>query len=331
LIDSTGTIVAVNKNWSDLAKSTGAMLRDVGPGVNYLEICRRASSSCSTAREAFAGIRSVLREKSPSFVMDYAAEVASRQSYFRMVATPFCHGAAQAAIVHIDITELQLSREKSLARVREFARRLIHAQEEERERIAREIHDDLGNRIALLSFSVHCLINRRRKQDSHDLHDVLHKITDLSDALRQLSHCLHPHLLRHFGVSAALKVLCEEFGRTSGIHLDVTIPDEVTHLSEERALCIFRVTQECLQNIAKHSEATTASVVLEYVPKHIRLRVTDSGRGFVTSAPLQKTGLGFTSMKERVICIRGQLEVRSAPGEGTEVRVTIPLSDSDQL
>jgi len=201
LIDRWGTIVAVNESWSDLAKQTGTMTSRIGPGVNYLEICRAATPSCPDAREALAGIRSVLAGKSRSFVMDYMANFGSSPAYFRMAVTPFCHGDAEAAIVHIDITELQLSKENSLDRVREFAQRLVKAQEEERERIAKEMHDDLGNRIALLSFSVQSLIKQRHEHSARvqELGDVLHKISDLSYALRQLSHCLHPHLLRNFG------------------------------------------------------------------------------------------------------------------------------------
>jgi len=327
LIDRWGTIVAVNDSWSDLARDTGTMTSRIGPGVNYLEICRMASPTCPDAREALAGIRSVLGGRSRSFVMDYMAELESGPAYFRMVVSPFCHGDAEVAIVHIDITELQLSKEKSLDRVREFARRLVNAQEEERERIAKEMHDDLGNRIALLSFSVQGLMKSRNEPNPRlqELGDVLHKISDLSYALRQLSHCLHPHLLRNFGVGVALKVLCEEFTKTTGIRIAIDIPEDLPRLPEESGLCVFRVSQECLHNIAKHSEATTASLALHYVNNELRLTVTDSGRGFLQSIAWQKAGLGLTSMKERVLCVRGQLDIQSAPGSGTEVRVTIPV------
>jgi signal transduction histidine kinase len=330
LIDSNGTIVAVNESWSSGAMRSGASIRDVGPGVNYIEVCRRASASCNDAREALQGIRSVLRGKSSSFVMDYTAEWVSGPAHFRMVVTPFCHGNAQAAIIHIDITELYLSKQKSLNRVREFARRLVNAQEDERERIAKEMHDDLGNRVALLSFSVQGLIKRRRVQGlpANELSDVLNKITELSRTLSQLSHCLHPHLLKDCGIGGALKELCDEFARSTSIPIASTIPEEFLQISEESGLCLFRVTQECLHNIAKHSEAARATVVLERMPNHVRLIVADNGCGFVPSVAWKKAGLGLTSMKERVLCVRGQLEIRSSPGTGTEVRVTIPVPES---
>jgi two-component system sensor histidine kinase UhpB len=179
----------------------------------------------------------------------------------------------------------------------------------------------------LLSFSVHYLINRRHTQDLqvHELKELLHQITDLSDSLRHLSHCLHPHLLRHFGICAALKVLCEEFAKSSGIQIHVSTPEEFPGLSEDAGLCLFRVSQECLHNIAKHSDADSATVVLERTSGEIRLNVTDTGRGFAQSAAWEKGGLGLTSMRERVLCVGGQLQVQSAPGDGTQVRVTIPV------
>jgi signal transduction histidine kinase len=122
--------------------------------------------------------------------------------------------------------------------------------------------------------------------------------------------------------------LCEEFSRSTGIPIDSTISEEFLHIPEESSLCLFRVAQECLHNIAKHSEATKARVVLECTSRHLRLIITDNGRGFVTSVAWKKSGLGLTSIKERVLCVQGQLDVRSSPGTGTEVRVTIPFAES---
>jgi two-component system sensor histidine kinase UhpB len=261
--------------------------------------------------------------------MDYSTNGPAGQAYFRLAATPFTHGSAEAVIVHTDITEFQLSRQDSLKRLQEFARRLIHAQEEERARIAREIHDDLGNRIALLSFSFHRLMNRWRANDSmtDQANEVLQRVNDLSLTLRQLSHGLHPHLLRHAGIGAALKVLGEEMSQTMGIPVKVRFPEELPYLSDDAGLCIYRVSQECLQNVAKHAKASEAAVILETAPGGIELTVSDGGCGFVPEIAASNGGLGLTSIRERVMCIGGQLEIVSAPGAGATIRVTIPLID----
>ena len=150
-------------------------------------------------------------------------------------------------------------------------------------------------------------------------------ITDLSNALRNLAHCLHPPLLKHSGICAALKKLCHEFANAQGIHITVVVPSEPLVLPDDVGLCIFRISQECLQNIAKHSGAHDVRVVLERTPRHVRLKVSDTGRGFEESEAVQKGGFGLLSMEERALCIQGRLEVNSAPGIGTEICVTIPL------
>ena len=331
LIDSRGIIVAVNNNWMALAEETGAALNRVGPGVNYLEVCRQASgSSAADAREALSGIRAVLKEKVQSFTMDYACHTPVGQAYFRMLVTPISYRDARVAIAHMDITELQLSRDRSFSRLQEVGRRLINAQEEERQRISRELHDDMGNRIALLAFSVRDIMKQRSKNSGssmHQLNQVISNLTDLSNALRNLSHCLHPPLLQYLGIGAALKMLCEEFGKTRGIRVDVVVPPEFKRLPYDVELCIFRISQECLQNIAKHSGADSARVVLERTPGHVQLTVSDTGKGFIQSDAIQKGGLGLVSMKERVQCIGGRLEVNSSAGAGTKVRAGIPLTE----
>ena len=107
--------------------------------------------------------------------------------------------------------------------------------------------------------------------------------------------------------------------------MDVVIPAELLPVPEDVGLCIFRVSQECLHNIAKHADAENVSVVLERTQRELRLKVADTGRGFVPSKNTTKRGLGLVSMKERVLCVKGQLKIQSTPGRGTEICVTIPL------
>jgi signal transduction histidine kinase len=330
LLDSEGNIVAVNDKWIALAAETSTPWGRVGPGMNYLEVCRQAGASSSEAREALSGIRAVLKGKAESFNMDYACQTSSGRTYFRMCVTPICYGDARVAVAHVDVTELQLSKESSFRRVQQFKRRLINAQEEERQRISREIHDDLGNRIALLALSVRQIMKKRSKNSRsrmQQLNDVVDHLTELSNAMRDLSHYLHPPLLQYVGIRAALKTLATEFGKTRGLRMEVVVPEEFPPVPDEVELCIFRISQECLQNIAKHSGADSVRIVLNTTPSEVELKVSDTGRGFIESEAVQKGGLGLISMRERVLCIGGRLEVNSSPGAGTEVRAVIPLQD----
>jgi signal transduction histidine kinase len=330
LIDSQGNIVAVNQDWMAFAEETGAALNRVGPGANYLEVCRRASISSADSRRALNGIQAVLKQRASSFAMDYSCHAPAGLAYFHMGVTPIAYGNARVVIAHTEVTDLQLSQEKNVKLLEQFARRLINAQEEERQRISREIHDDVGNRIALMAFSIRQVIKQNSDNSTSSTrkqHKILDQITDLSNALRDLSHGLHPPLLRHVGIKAALKSLHENFEKTHGIQMELIFVGELPRLPDEVELCIFRITQESLQNVAKHSGADKATIVVDRTPGQIRLTVSDTGRGFIRSEAIQKGGLGLLSMEARALCIGGRLTVDSSPGAGTAIRLTIPLQE----
>ncbi len=328
LIDSRGYIVAVNRDWMVLAEQTGAALDRVRAGVNYLDVCRQASSSSAACRQALNGIQAVLKEKTSHFAMDYDCDTPLGVAYFRMRVSPIAYADARVAISHTEVTDLQAWKEGELKRLQQFARRLINVQEEERQKLSREIHDDLGHRIALMSFSVRQLIKEHAKQlgsSVRDMTKILDGITEFSTALRDMSHWLHPAPLRYLGIPAALKSLRTGFEETYAIQMDLVVPSEMPRLSDEVELCVFRVTQESLQNAAKHSGADKISIQLEHTAKQIQLTVTDCGRGFDRSEAIPKGGLGLLSMEERALSIGGTLKVNSALGAGTEIRLTIPI------
>ncbi|HEY2384234.1 MAG TPA: sensor histidine kinase [Terriglobia bacterium] len=326
LIDAEGMIVGVNDQWLSLAEQHGAV-PGTGPGTNYLDVCLRAGSSCADARDALSGIRAVIKGELRSFTMEYVGGMFPRHRRFRMSVTPIHFNDARFVIAHREVTAQPDPR--TLKQLRGFARQLMNAQEEERERIAREIHDNLGNRIALLSFSVQRIARSQSKlsvPDNDELNDVIDNITDLSKSLRDISHALHPPLLKHAGLCPALKALCQEYQKTLGVRLTATIA-EWPNLPADIATCLFRVAQECLHNIAKHAGATRVRVLLERRGKEIRLTVSDKGRGFRITENVTNEGLGLLSIKERVLCLKGRLKIQSVPGEGTTVSVALPIPE----
>jgi two-component system, NarL family, sensor kinase len=317
LIDAKGKIVAVNEAWKAFARESGVSLKRVGPGANYLDVCRQVRGAA--ARKAVAGILDVLNGKASSFVMDYTCDGPAGRTRYRMAADAITHSTARVVIAHANVTDLQ---SKS---IQDFARRLMRAQEDERRIISREIHDDVGNRLALVSLSLRKIMQRSSDiATANELDKVLESITDLSGILRNLSHGLDPAPLRHLGIRAALKSLLDGFQQTYGVHMDVVIPPEMPRLADEAELCIFRITQESLQNIVKHSGADKIKIVLAQTSRQTRLTVSDRGQGFLRSAVSRKGGLGLLSMEERALSIGGRLTVNSAPGKGTEVCLTIP-------
>jgi two-component system sensor histidine kinase UhpB len=260
--------------------------------------------------------------------MDYACHTPSGAAYFRLRATPIVYADARVVVSHTEITDLHHRKETDFKHLQQFARRLIHAQEEEKQRLSREMHDDLGNKIALMSF----LLRRIAKEHSKKLGPMLRDLTKIQDAmaelstsLRELSHGLHPAPLRYLGIPAALKSLCEGFEDTCGIRVELDVCPDMPRLTDDVELCIFRITQECLQNATKHSGADKVKVIVEHGLRQLRLTVSDTGNGFNHSEAVRKGGLGLLSMEERALGIGGTLTFNSGPGQGTEIRMTVPL------
>jgi signal transduction histidine kinase len=216
---------------------------------------------------------------------------------------------------------------------KEMTTRVLQAQEEERKRIARELHDDTAQSLSTLMINVD-LLEPQIPGDNAVLRKGVDRVRAIAqrtlDAVRALSHDLRPTILDDFGLAAALYWFAEEYTKTFGVPVDVDVadlPDE--GLSSELELTLFRVTQEALTNIGKYADASRARVALSFPNSHARLVVSDDGRGFNPEAvggPTRHGGLGLYGMRERVELIGGRLEIQSAPGEGTRVEVSAPVS-----
>jgi two-component system sensor histidine kinase UhpB len=213
--------------------------------------------------------------------------------------------------------------------VRVLAGQLITAHEEERVKIANELHDDLSQRLAALAMN----LSRLREQlsdlegaPSGEVALLERQSADLAERARVLSHELHPAVLEHIGLSAALLSLCSDFSGTK-VHLEIAPLSKALPPAVE--LCLYRVAQETLRNAARHSGAAHAFVHVRQTADATELTVRDSGQGFDVEQSRLKGGLGLTSLHERVRLIGGTLQIESTIGRGTEVRVSIPLADLD--
>lgn len=231
-----------------------------------------------------------------------------------------------------DITERKRSEEalrQVNERARELAGRLITTQEEERGRISRELHDDLNQKLAAITMSLSGIINQLPEADESvkkRLLDLKQRTFQMADHVRQLSHALHPSILDHLGLSAALTSFCAEFSRAEGINVNLNLPEQLPPVPNDVALCLYRVTQEALRNVAQHSGAPSARVSLVQTDEGLLLLVDDAGAGFDPAEVARKRGLGLLSMGERVKLLGGFLEVASRPRAGTEVRAVVPFS-----
>ena len=220
---------------------------------------------------------------------------------------------------------------QSYERIEDLAGRLIVAQEAERKHLARELHDDLNQQIAALAIGLGKLERQLAGADGAvraQITKLEDRVVRLSERIRQLSHELHSATLEHVGLAEALRLHCSEFAAQEGIAVDLEIRDNPGALSDDAALCLYRVAQESLRNIARHSGAKTAEVTLTSAGNLLELRVSDRGRGFDLKQAGRQSGLGLVSMQERVKLLHGSFEVRSQPGSGTELAVHLPLINS---
>jgi signal transduction histidine kinase len=222
-----------------------------------------------------------------------------------------------------DITERKRAQEALHQRDMELAeaqrgvsRRLIEAQEKERIRIARDLHDDFGQRLALLTIELELL-----QQNSPDLPaevrsrmgELRRQTSEIATDIQSLSHELHSSRLEYVGIVAAMRGFCHEFG-------------EPTSLPPDISLCLFRVLQEALHNSAKHSGVRYFEVRLSGTSDEVHLSVSDSGVGFDREAAKEARGLGLISMEERLKLLNGTFSIESQHKCGTTIRAHVPLS-----
>jgi signal transduction histidine kinase len=228
----------------------------------------------------------------------------------------------------VDITERKIAEES----LEGFSGRLIAAQEEERERIARELHDDFSQRLALQGIGLSRLWKKRPESEEEQralVRELWIRNQEISSDVHRLSHQLHSSKLQHVGLGPALMGLCEEISEKYGIQIECADRDVVSQIPKDVALCLFRVAQEALSNVVKHSQAKQAQVEIYSVNNEICLRIVDAGLGFDAGLEKADIGIGLVGMRERLRLVGGRLRIQSAPTLGTEILAQVPVSISD--
>ena len=224
----------------------------------------------------------------------------------------------------IDVTD----RKRMEETLRELGGRLISAQEEERSRLARELHDDVNQRMAVLSIHLEQL-----QQDLHKPLDLSQRfqnlqeqVQEISNDIHRLSYRLHPSKLDYLGLGAAVKSLCAELKESGKLQIEFQQARVPAFLPQDVTLCVFRIAQEALRNCIKHSGAQAVEVLLEKTNNEIHLSVSDNGCGFNPESELTRKGLGFISMRERLRLVDGRIRIHTRPLRGTRVEVSVPVT-----
>ena len=217
--------------------------------------------------------------------------------------------------------------------LRTLSGRLLQAQDEERRRIARELHDSAGQLVAALNMNlvpVQAEASKLGEPFAKSVEESLELVEQLSQELRTISHLLHPPMLDEAGLEFALQWLVEGFGQRSKIQVTFEAAPELGRLSREVETTIFRIVQEALTNIHRHSGSRTATVRLNRDAEHVCVEIEDQGKGLPQGAARKRPGVGIQGMRERVRQLGGSLDLASEPGMGTIVRATLPIAHAAQ-
>lgn len=211
-----------------------------------------------------------------------------------------------------------------------WAQRLLAAQEEERARVAREVHDDALQRVAMIRHELDGLrlsgLGPGDPEGAHRLSAISGEVADLGVMLRTVAHALHPSMLHETGLAHALEVLAGDFQRREGLQVDRDLQQDGTRVSPEAAIAAYRIAQEALRNVVRHAQTRRATMHLAVSGPAVVLRIRDDGAGFVTANGRSSGGLGLTAMRERATSAGGTVTLSSSPGAGTTVEAVFPLA-----
>ena len=212
--------------------------------------------------------------------------------------------------------------EESHHDIQQLARMLFSAHEDERKRMARELHDDLTQRLARMAIDVGRIENTTDAPAG--IRSIREELVRLSDDVHALSYRLHPSVLDDLGLVEALRTECDRASRHGALRVEADFSGVEEVPRPETSLCIFRVAQEAVSNALRHAHATALTVKLVPARQGLQLSVRDNGRGFEAAEARARGSLGLASMRERIRLLNGELDIRSSPGQGTTVTAWVP-------
>jgi two-component system, NarL family, sensor kinase len=334
VLDAQGTIVAVNEAWRQFARLNACVDQTAYVGANYLSVCEESlkRGADETAAVALRGLRAVMNGAQEEFSLEYPCHSPEEQRWFSLRATRFPgEGLVRLVVAHENITE----RKCAEAELHDLSGKLLRSQDEERRRIARELHDTTVQGLTAV------LINLSLVDESNPgLNDKTRQL--LADAvalgeqcareLRTVSYLLHPPMLDELGLAGAMRDYADGFARRSGLRVDLELPRALKGVPRETGLALFRVMQEALANVRRHSGSRTASIRLACTATELRLEVRDQGRGMKAAGKLSAghspgggPGVGIPGMSERMRQLGGALEIES-DDHGTRVIAIAPVT-----
>jgi len=323
--DETGELLCVSGSWRTFAEQNGFTSLGDAYGLYELKTCREPVQGLSIKQAGFReSIQRIIGGMQIEFQEEYIFKaLASPRWFMTKAARVEMPDGFKILVTLEDVTRRRQAEEE----LRNIGGRLINAQEEERKRLARELHDDVSQRLALLSLEIEQMgheILTSQNGLKKTVERLSKKAQELSSDLHRLSYQLHPFKLDHVGLSVSIETLCAELSQHQDLEIKFRQEGFPAVLSEEVTLCVFRIAQESLHNVVKHSGATEADVVLTKTESGVRLTVSDNGHGFDVDEAKKKKRLGLISISERLRLVNGKVSIRSQLLRGTQIEVLVP-------
>lgn len=327
ILDDQGTIIAVNQAWRRFADENDFAGTDYGIGARYLDFGSRSADHETGA--AAQGIGEVLQGHTEGFRLLYPCTCVDGQRWFQLRVSQFTEGGAKRLLVsHEDVTEVKMAQEAQ----RDIDNRILQSREEERRKIARELHDSTVQKIFAVNLNLMGLktllsIGEKKVQDL--LAETISLGRECMQELRTISYLLRPPLPAGHDFLPALYSYIDGFCKRSGIRVNLVLPSHAGRMPPKIENALFRVVQETLSNIHRHSQSSTATVALRKSEESVVLEVKDKGKGMPRGSgdgPYWATGGGLAGIEERVHELGGSLEIKTA-NPGTVVTATIPLTE----
>jgi signal transduction histidine kinase/ABC-type uncharacterized transport system substrate-binding protein len=327
VLNETGQIILTNSHWKDSADPIVKNV-DLTVGTDYHKAFQRAGDNGDEfARNALLGMEAVLHGQQKRFEQEWRLADPISPRWSLMTITPLSNGEHGLVVSYVDITTRKQAEEDRL----ELSGRLIRAQEDERSRLARELHDDFNQRLAVLAIDLErttSVISDSPIEAIRRMHELWNRVSEIGADLHSLSHRLHSSTLESLGLVSGISSFCGDFTEQQGIQVDFVHKNVPRTIPPEVALCIFRVVQEGLRNVKRHSGANRAELRLERDEETLHMSVADEGNGFDVTKTRIKSGLGLRSMQERLRLLGGRVEILSCPKKGTRIEIWVPINPS---
>lgn len=331
VLDEHGRIIAVNRAWRDCAATRGANPYALNVGASYLAVCdESALADRESAYTVASAVRAILAGTQQHFSHEYAYGSPPKTRWFAMSVTRFPgDGPTRLVVVHDEITErrrLADAHRESAERLKRLAAHLESVREEQSATIAREVHDELGGTLTMLKLALATLADDAASSAPMRprIEGMLAQVDSALQTVKRISANLRPGILDTLGLSATIRWYAGQFSRMTGIAVELRVPDDMT-LPSESSTVVFRIIQEGLTNIAKHSAATKARISLTLRKTGLVLRLHDNGVGLAEDSLSKQDSFGVIGMLERAQHLGGQLSLTTPRHKGTVLTLRLPL------